>query len=396
MHSASPCSGGGTSIGPARAALRDLAAISGLAVDAMASAAAEPHGYGRQRAAVVRQRLLLAHQRAKQHGDFALPIIERSSSCDFASALSAVASGSLGLDEQDLGLLLQTMSRMERRRQASTHRHHRRSIACQSGGLVFGDESASTAGLFSQPTELPDAEWWLRVLTPPLSSMSLTGHAKVLEYIAGSGETVPEQALEAWGAALDCQDRRRRAAGGDGATEDGGDGMAVASAAQVVRLIVAFSRVGRRPPHSSLNALLDAMREGLPLLPVRHLVACLRALTRLRYVPAGPASSWMAACLATCAARAAEFDRRQALTVLRAMAEADSSTWSRWHGHADQSKALLSSAAALPRWREALLLGMPGGGRRSACDVSSPSSVGRKRLRLSLPPGGFTVRPRMR
>ena len=100
-------------------------------------------------------------------------------------------------------------------------------------------------------------------------------------------------------------------------------------AGSLVRLLVGFSRLRRRPPHSTMNLMLAAIQPHLPDMPVRFLSACLGALSRLRFVPTTQAQGWLAACLEACAARVEDFNVMQALTVIRALVAVETSPWAR-------------------------------------------------------------------
>ena len=100
-------------------------------------------------------------------------------------------------------------------------------------------------------------------------------------------------------------------------------------AGALVRLLVGFSRLRRRPPHSTMNLMLAAIQPHLPDMPVRFLSACLGALSRLRFVPTTQAQGWLAACLEACAARVEDFNVKQALTVIRALIAVETSSWAR-------------------------------------------------------------------
>ena len=273
------------------------------------------------------------------------------------ATLDAVAAGSAGLRPHELLLLLQSMSRMEQRGMwRSADRGMERDVEdAEDQRRPLGEVDNQQRGACR--VVRPSSAWWQAAVVPPLSRLELSGFATLLERFAeqgeGGGGAVPEPAMAALGTALelrlsnggggDGQDQLRRGRGrldGDlstsaalgvnvsslnasgtssrcheaGEDEPGrldGPGTSfqppappqLPSSRPLLRLLLVFPRVGRRPPHSAMNLLLAALQPGLPGLPTCHLAACLGALSRLQYVPMGPAAGFLGACLEQCHAQ---------------------------------------------------------------------------------------------
>ena len=147
------------------------------------------------------------------------------------------------------------------------------------GGLPQQPQcSTSASEVFSSASASPGGHLSVR-----LSHLGLDAHAELLERCAAENLGVPEAAMVAWGSALELSlARQMHQEQQEDQEQEHQQGPASHVAHSVVRLLVAFSRVGRRPPHQTMNALLAAMQPHLMGLPERRLAACLGALSRLR------------------------------------------------------------------------------------------------------------------
>lgn len=128
-------------------------------------------------------------------------------------------------------------------------------------------------------------------LSVRLSLLGLDAHAEMLERCAAEHLEVPEAAMAAWGGALELtlarqlqqeQQQEQQLGQHQGQQQGQQQGPTLSVAHSIARLLVAFSRVRRRPPHRTMNALLAAMQPHLMDMSERRLAACLGALSRLR------------------------------------------------------------------------------------------------------------------
>ena len=132
-------------------------------------------------------------------------------------------------------------------------------------------------------------------LSARLSHLSLLAHADLLERCAAERLLVPCEAMSTWGTALEMalrrhqeeeQHREEQRQWQQREPEDGElhrqldqDSLA---AGCIPRILVAISRLGRRPPHSTMNALLAASLPHLGGMSTKRLAACMGALSRMR------------------------------------------------------------------------------------------------------------------
>ncbi|GAX76351.1 hypothetical protein CEUSTIGMA_g3797.t1 [Chlamydomonas eustigma] len=320
--------------------------------------------------------------------------------------LMEIPSGAAGFNQDDLVLLLVSMSSLlkrEKRYQESTSNDQNLFSFSQtwdsSGDTTLLDHSLTWAPATQQACNtgsgasfslnhklsiITDADWWWSVLAPPLLSMSLRNHAVILEQCANLRAHVPGVVAQVWGSVLE------RMLGNTPLSSFTNSIISPllldSNWTFLVRLLVAFSRVGRRPKHSVMNAILVHIQPELPSMPAPQLAACLSALTRLQYIPTGPAQDWSTTCLSACADKVHDFDVDSAKRVLNALAMMEANPWARYR-HRGQVQRLLNLAASYPPWHKALVDCMPG-------SLRSTGRAGtlRSRERLLRGMGGMMLR----